>query len=150
MSGILCGRVKSILDEGHFPLILGGDHSIGFPTVRGVCRHLGDKKVGIIHFDRHTDMSELIMDERMHGTPFFHATNIPNAPAANLVQIGIGGWLEGRANGVMFEALRVIAVAETLLALPEFFTWSNPGLVGAWAATSLAAIATIKIGRAHV
>ena len=58
--------------------------------------------------------------------------------------VGIGGWLEGEANSVIREALRVIAVATTLLALPEFFTWSNPGLVGAWAATSLAAIATIK------
>ena len=43
-------------------------------------------------FDRHTDMGELNIDERMHGTPFFHATNIPNAPPVNLVQIGIGGW----------------------------------------------------------
>ncbi len=33
----------------------------------------------------------------MHGTPFFHATNIPNAPATNLVQIGIGGWTSNRA-----------------------------------------------------
>ena len=31
-------------------------------------------------------------DERMHGSPFFHATNIRNAPATNLVQVGIGGW----------------------------------------------------------
>ena len=28
----------------------------------------------------------------MHTTPWFHATNIPNVPAKNLVQIGIGGW----------------------------------------------------------
>lgn len=32
------------------------------------------------------------MDERMHTTPWFHATNIPNAPPENLVQVGIGGW----------------------------------------------------------
>lgn len=32
------------------------------------------------------------MDERMHTTPWFHATNIPNAPPKNLVQCGIGGW----------------------------------------------------------
>ena len=58
--------------------------------------------------------------------------------------VGIGGWLEGEANRVSREALRVIAVATTLLALPEFFTWSNPGLVGAWVATSLAALTAIK------
>src|ERR1700754_2410351 len=33
----------------------------------------------------------------MHTTPWFHATNIKNAPATNLVQIGIGGWQSPRA-----------------------------------------------------
>ena len=84
--------VAHIFASGAFPIILGGDHSIGFPTVRGVCRHLGDKKVGIIHFDRHVDTQETDLDERMHTCPWFHATNMKNAPAKNLVQLGIGGW----------------------------------------------------------
>jgi len=84
--------VAHIFKSGALPIILGGDHSIGFPTVRGVCRHLGDKKVGIIHFDRHVDTQESDLDERMHTCPWFHATNIKNAPAKNLVQLGIGGW----------------------------------------------------------
>ncbi len=74
-----------------FPVVLGGDHSIGYPDIRGLAPYV-DGNIGIIHFDRHTDMTELNIDERMHGTPFFHATNIPNAPPVNLVQIGIGGW----------------------------------------------------------
>ena len=78
-----------------FPVILGGDHSIGYPDIRGLAPYV-DGKVGIIHFDRHADMSEYNFDERMHGTPFFHATNIENAPPSNLVQIGIGGWLSSR------------------------------------------------------
>jgi len=84
--------VAHIFKSGALPIILGGDHSIGFPTVRGVCRHLGDQKVGIIHFDRHVDTQESDLDERMHTCPWFHATNIKNAPATNLVQLGIGGW----------------------------------------------------------
>jgi agmatinase len=78
-----------------FPVILGGDHSIGYPDIRGLAPYV-DGNIGIIHFDRHADMSEFNMDERMHGTPFFHATNIENAPPANLVQIGIGGWTSSR------------------------------------------------------
>jgi agmatinase len=74
-----------------FPVVLGGDHSIGYPDIRGLSPYI-DGNIGIIHFDRHIDMSESTLDERMHSTPFFHATNIPNAPPANLVQIGIGGW----------------------------------------------------------
>ena len=84
--------VAHIFQSGALPIILGGDHSIGFPTVRGICRHLGDKKIGIIHFDRHVDTQETDLDERMHTCPWFHATNIKNAPAKNLVQMGIGGW----------------------------------------------------------
>ena len=84
--------VAHVFKSGAFPIILGGDHSIGFPTVRAICRHLGDKKVGIIHFDRHLDTQETDLDERMHTCPWFHATNMANAPAKNLVQMGIGGW----------------------------------------------------------
>lgn len=84
--------IAHIFKSGAFPIILGGDHSIGFPTVRGICRHLGNKKVGIIHFDRHVDTQETDLDERMHTCPWFHATNMANAPAKNLVQLGIGGW----------------------------------------------------------
>lgn len=78
-----------------FPIVLGGDHSIGYPDIRGIAPYI-DGNVGIIHFDRHSDLSEYTWDERMHGSPFFHATNIENAPATNLVQIGIGGWTGSR------------------------------------------------------
>ena len=80
-----------VFASGAMPIILGGDHSIGFPTVRGIASQT-DKTIGIIHFDRHADIQEKDLDERMHTTPWFHATNLPNVPASNLVQIGIGGW----------------------------------------------------------
>jgi len=87
--------IAYIHERGVFPVILGGDHSIGYPDIRGLAPYI-DGNIGIIHFDRHMDMAEYNLDERMHGTPFFHATNIPNAPPGNLVQIGIGGWLGNR------------------------------------------------------
>ncbi|HEX3722628.1 MAG TPA: agmatinase family protein [Nitrolancea sp.] len=87
--------VHYVHERAVFPVVLGGDHSIGYPDVRGLAP-LVDGNVGIIHFDRHSDLSEYNMDERMHGTPFFHATNIQNAPPENLVQIGIGGWVGSR------------------------------------------------------
>ena len=67
------------------------DHSIGFPTVRGLAS-VTSKNIGIIHVDRHADIQEKDLDERMHTTPYFHATNLPNVNPKNLVQIGIGGW----------------------------------------------------------
>ncbi len=87
----IADAIAYITERAVFPVVLGGDHSIGYPDIRGMAPFI-DGKVGIIHFDRHSDLGETSFDERMHGSPFFHATNIPNAPATNLVQIGIGGW----------------------------------------------------------
>jgi agmatinase len=87
--------VSWVAGQGVFPVVLGGDHSIGYPDVRAIAPHI-DGRVGIIHLDRHLDIQERDMDERMHTTPWFHATNIPNAPPANLVQMGIGGWYGSR------------------------------------------------------
>ncbi|MEM7126944.1 MAG: agmatinase family protein [Chloroflexota bacterium] len=83
--------VSNVFASGTFPIMLGGDHSIGYPCVRGIAPHV-DGNIGIIHIDRHVDTQEKDMDERMHTTPWFHATNIENAPPKNLVQFGIGGW----------------------------------------------------------
>lgn len=88
--------VSHVYASGAFPVVLGGDHSIGYPTTRGVAEKL-DGNLGIVHFDRHVDTQERDLDERMHTTPFFHACNIPNVPPKNLVQIGIGGWQSPRA-----------------------------------------------------
>jgi len=83
--------VSHVFSSGAFPVILGGDHSIGFPNLRGIAQ-CTSKRIGVIHFDRHADIQEKDLDERMHTTPWFHATDLPNVPATNLVQVGIGGW----------------------------------------------------------
>jgi agmatinase len=83
--------VAHILSQGAMPMIMGGDHSIGYPCLRGIAECV-EGKVGIIHLDRHIDMMDRDMDEIMHTCPWFHATNIPNCPPVNLVQLGIGGW----------------------------------------------------------
>jgi agmatinase len=88
--------VSHVASSGALPLMLGGDHSIGFPCVRGIA-DVTSKRIGIIHFDRHIDIQEKDLDERMHTTPWFWATNLPNVSPTNLVQLGIGGWQVPRA-----------------------------------------------------
>jgi agmatinase len=88
--------IAHILSQGTLPMIMGGDHSIGYPIARAVAQCV-EGKVGIIHVDRHVDTQEKDMDEIMHTCPWFHATNIPNCPPSNLVQLGIGGWQVPRA-----------------------------------------------------
>ena len=108
--------ISHIYTAGAFPIICGGDHSLGYPNVRGIAPHI-DGNVGIIHFDRHIDMQDMDMDERMHTTPWFwtsnnhesvevhgshrahshmHYVGLNNCPPKNLVQIGIGGWYGSR------------------------------------------------------
>jgi agmatinase len=87
--------VSHLFEAGVFPVIVGGDHSVSYPNIRGIAPHI-DGNLGIIHFDRHIDIQEKDMDERMHTTHFFHATNIPNVRPENLVQIAIGGWYGSR------------------------------------------------------
>lgn len=100
--------IGHVFSSGALPIIIGGDHSIGFATVRGIAEHT-DKNIGIIHFDRHADIQEKDLDERMHTTPWYHATNLPNVKAKNLVQIGIGGWQVPR------EAVKVARERDTTI-----------------------------------
>jgi agmatinase len=88
--------IEHIRSAGAFPVILGGDHSIGFPTARGIMNAFG-RKIGVIHFDRHIDTQRIDLDERMHTTPFYWAAHEIHFDLGNLVQIGIGGWQVPRA-----------------------------------------------------
>src|SRR5690349_11596310 len=42
--------ISHIYTSGAFPIICGGDHSLGYPNVRGIAPHI-DGNVGIIHLD---------------------------------------------------------------------------------------------------
>lgn len=88
--------VEHIRSAGTFPVVLGGDHSIGFPTARGIMNAV-DAKIGVIHFDRHLDTQAKDLDERMHTTPYYWAAHEVHFDMGNLVQIGIGGWQVPRA-----------------------------------------------------
>jgi agmatinase len=92
----ISNAIAHIAASGAMPIILGGDHSIGFPTLRGIAS-VTSKKIGVIHVDRHADIQEKDLDERMHTTPYFYATQLPNVDPKNLCQIGIGGWQVPRA-----------------------------------------------------
>lgn len=109
--------VSHVYTSGAFPIICGGDHSLGFPNVRGVAPHI-DGNVGIIHVDRHLDIQEKDMDERMHTTPWYwttreptatthrthdymHDVGLPNCDPVNLVQMGIGGWYGSRPGAIV-------------------------------------------------
>jgi arginase len=79
-------RVGGILEKGAVPIILGGDHSISYPSVKA----FSEKYVNLdlLHFDAHPDLyEELYGDRYSHACPF--ARIMEKGLAENLVQVGI-------------------------------------------------------------
>jgi arginase len=72
-AGILARKVERITRLGHFPLVLGGDHSIAVGTVSGIAAfaHPLGKKVGLIWIDAHGDINtpETSPSGNIHGMP---------------------------------------------------------------------------------
>lgn len=87
----LSKAISTIIKKGIFPVVLGGDHSIAYGTIMGVSKSVKGK-IGVIQLDRHLDMTPLMMGEKMHDTPLYHAGQLPNLDPKNMVHIGIGGW----------------------------------------------------------
>lgn len=63
----LSENVSSIVGEGRFPIVLGGDHSIAIGTVAGIAHHY--ENLGIIWFDAHGDVNtpETTPSGNIHG-----------------------------------------------------------------------------------
>lgn len=87
--------VAHLYTSGCFPVMVGGDHSIGYPDLRGIAPFI-DGKIGLIHLDRHLDTGKTDVGSRMHSCPWYHACGIDNISGDNVVQIGIGGWQVAR------------------------------------------------------
>jgi agmatinase len=86
--------VKSVLDTGAMPMVLGGDHSISEPNIRACADVYGP--VGVVHFDTHTDTgTEVFGVEISHGTPFYRLVEQGCIDARRYVQIGLRGYWPG-------------------------------------------------------
>src|SRR5512140_24722 len=62
------GAVATSLQAGHFPLVLGGDHSLSLGSIRGAAKV---KKLGLIWVDAHADFNTdaTTPSGNMHGRP---------------------------------------------------------------------------------
>lgn len=78
--------VGDLLDKGHRPLCLGGDHSITYPIVRAFRKYFAD--LTIVHFDAHPDLYDEFEGNRYsHACPF--ARIMEEGCARRLIQLGI-------------------------------------------------------------
>lgn len=66
---VLSHKVHEVMENGQFPLVLGGDHSIAIGTLAG----LGDRyeNLGVIWYDAHADLNtgETSPSGNIHGMP---------------------------------------------------------------------------------
>jgi arginase len=69
---LLAAEVEAVLQAGHFPLVVGGDHSCAIGTWSGVHRVLTDKgPLGLIWIDAHMDSHTFATTPsgQIHGMP---------------------------------------------------------------------------------
>jgi agmatinase len=79
-------RIRQIAGSGRRPLVLGGDHSITYPVLRGF--RPSHPKLTILHLDAHGDLHDEFQGDRYsHACPF--ARIMEERLADRLVQVGI-------------------------------------------------------------
>jgi agmatinase len=89
-------RIAEIVNRGIVPVVLGGDHSITYPSATAVADHFGHGKVGIVHFDAHADTADIIDGMLMsHGTPMRRLIESGAVLGKNFVQVGLRGYWPG-------------------------------------------------------
>ncbi len=72
--------VADIVKAGNFPVVLGGDHSMGMGTIAGLDR--AGKRAGVIWIDAHGDINtpETTPSGNVHGMPFAVALGLAGEP----------------------------------------------------------------------
>lgn len=91
--GALDSAVTAVASTGALPVVLGGDHSIAWPDVTGVARHLGWGRVSVIHFDAHADTAHTQFGSLYgHGTPMRRLIESGAARGDRFLQIGLRGY----------------------------------------------------------
>jgi arginase len=104
-AGTLAKKIDRIMTLGHFPLVLGGDHSIAVGTVSGIAAFAQSqgKKIGLLWVDAHGDINtpETSPSGNIHGMPLaallgFGASELtgvagpsPKVDPANVALVGI-------------------------------------------------------------
>jgi len=86
-------RVAEIATRKIVPMVIGGDHSITYPSATAVADAYGRGKVGMVHFDAHADTGrESWGNPASHATPMRRLIASGAIPGRNFVQLGLRGF----------------------------------------------------------
>ena len=86
-------KVREVAATGAIPIVLGGDHSITWPSATAVAEVRRPGSIGIVHFDAHADTAD---DDwgvlAGHGTPMRRLIESGAVLGRNFVQVGLRGY----------------------------------------------------------
>jgi agmatinase len=86
-------KILEVAETGAIPIVLGGDHSITWPSATAIAEVRRPGTVGIVHFDAHADTA---MDDwgvlAGHGTPMRRLIESGAVKGRNFVQVGLRGY----------------------------------------------------------
>jgi agmatinase len=86
-------KVLEVARTGAVPIVLGGDHSITWPSASAVAEARHPRSVGMVHFDAHADAAN---DDwgvlAGHGTPMRRLIESGAIKGRNFVQVGLRGY----------------------------------------------------------
>jgi agmatinase len=122
-------KVLEVASTGAIPIVLGGDHSITYPSASAVAEAIGPRRLGVVHFDAHADAANSTWGNlHSHGTPMRRLIESGAVAGRNFVQVGLRGYWPGpetlewmRAQGMRWhlmteiEALGAEAVVATAI-----------------------------------
>ncbi|MGB8954070.1 MAG: arginase [Tumebacillaceae bacterium] len=80
----LAAKVAEVIEQGDFPIILGGDHSIAIGSLAGVTQQY--KNLGVIWFDAHGDFNteNTTPSGNIHGMPLAVSVGIGHEELVNV------------------------------------------------------------------
>ncbi len=86
-------KVLEVARSGAVPIVLGGDHSITYPSASAVAEVAAPRRLGVVHFDAHADTANSSWGQlRSHGTPMRRLIESGAVSGRNFVQVGLRGY----------------------------------------------------------
>lgn len=86
-SKTLADKVYRTLENGDFPLCIGGDHSMAIGTITGIASYCNERKLtlGVIWIDAHSDMNTDITSPsgNIHGMPLAASLGLGHSDLVN-------------------------------------------------------------------
>jgi arginase len=120
----LAAVVDEVIQNGAFPLVLGGDHSIAIGTLAGVGKHY--RNLGVIWYDAHGDLNtaDTSPSGNIHGMPLAASMGLghptltsiagytPKVKAENVIIIGARSLDDGEKDLIKEKGIKVYSMHE--------------------------------------